>query len=39
MKKILTVVALGMMLAGCVYSPGPGYGYYGPGYHHGYYAY
>jgi hypothetical protein len=40
MKRIATLVALGLLLAGCVY--GPGYGYYGPGpgyYGPGYYGY
>ena len=38
MKRIAMVVALGLLLAGCVYGPGngPGYGggyYYAPGYY------
>lgn len=34
MKRIATVVALGLLLAGCAYY-GPGYGY-GPGYYSNY---
>jgi PBP1b-binding outer membrane lipoprotein LpoB len=36
MKSILAVVALGMLLAGCVYAP-PGPGYAAPAYHYYYY--
>jgi len=35
MKRILTLAALGFLLAGCVYAGPPGY--YGPGYHYYYY--
>jgi hypothetical protein len=38
MRRVLAVIALGFTLAGCVYAPGPGYGYHrGPGYEHDYY--
>lgn len=37
MKRVLTVIVLGLSLAGCVYSgPAPGY-YAAPGYHYYYY--
>jgi hypothetical protein len=37
MKQILSIVILVSTLAGCVYAPAPGYGYYSPGYHYYYY--
>lgn len=32
MKRILALTALCLALAGCVYGPGPGAGYYGGAY-------
>ena len=33
MTRIIPLIALGLLLSGCVYGPGYGYGYYGPGYY------